>query len=357
MKALKGTLKLAKGSSRKWLKEHHGTARHNKVKKVGALLMTPVMHKCFEAWVRYTHKEQFTREEKEKINKMLADANKRAADKAAAVAADESMKGPEEKSKPKKHKQTMGGMTKMKLDDGEAAKIQAMMAEQTRKKKEEQAARHHQKHEAFIQREKEQGHLTTAHRPPPEWPTLDRLVDAGLIHRKKFNIFDLFKLTRAPNPEVEATQKDQAELTGATGAAAEPPRDEQASEVDRSDGAVQHTGFSELSQSVAQTALTMRPEDNIIATRIEALVSQFKKNPGMEQYVSKTKKDDPTFAFMHGGEGSVYYDFLLVGNGRPPVDEDEKDAQFKDGVQGMLQAASDAVGDLSRRVSTSLRLM
>ena len=38
----------------------------------------------------------------------------------------------------------------------------------------------------------------------------------------------------------------------------------------------------------------------------------------MEQYVSRSKRDDPNFAFMHGGEGSGYYSLLFEGSGQPP---------------------------------------
>lgn len=148
-------------------------------KNVAKFLMSPMERKCFDAWLRYTVKERFEKEQKDKINQMIADAAKKQAERLA------NGEVPEKKeAEPAKRGVALAG--------GEAAKIQALLREKEEKRKAADKARFEQRAEQRATMRKTAGSSEDEDLPPPLWPSLDQLVEAGIVNRKKFNIADLF---------------------------------------------------------------------------------------------------------------------------------------------------------------------
>ena len=189
------------------------------------MLMSPIKERCFQAWIRHTVMVKFEKEEKRKINEQIAaakkkeEAAKKAAEEEALAQGQRLSQHQKQTAKKKKQQKAYGGI---KVESEEMKKIQAKLkAQELAKKAEKEAAeqKRQQKREAAYQVKRRRS-LDLGLPPPvkaPSWPTLDQLVDAGLIERKKFKITDLFKSTSSAAPPAPASHRAMEGILTAVG--------------------------------------------------------------------------------------------------------------------------------------------
>ena len=182
---------------------------------------------------------KFEKVEKAKINQQIADkAEKKASSKAAEEAAAEkalldSGLSPEEvkkqmakDAKKKAHAAKRAG-AKLEHTDGHADIKSVQQSVAAREAKRLAAIRLERK-ELEEQRELERAQAKRRSQagdmnvviPPPLWPSLDRLVEAGLIERKKFSLVDLFRITKKKQEEASTNLPNLLQVVGAESAAA-----------------------------------------------------------------------------------------------------------------------------------------